>query len=340
MNVKSKYYMEVNSIFELDQAIRNQMITKEKIMVLGSGSNILFTKDYPGTILKINIRGIQIVCEEDEYVFVKIGAGEDWSFFVEYAVSKGWGGIENLAMIPGTVGAAPVQNIAGYGHNLHESLSSVNATIFSTGEKKIFLAEQCKFGYRTSIFKEDMLGKCAITDITLKLNKKPDINISYKSRYESVEEELAKNKIPPYRIEDVYQAVVNIRKRKLPDIKEVGTIGSVFKNPLITWDQLDAIKKICPDIHYYPQEHLIYKNVTNDNPDKKGRVKIPAAWLIEELGWGGKIIGNCAIWKTQPLNIVNLGHATPEEYLSVIKRVKDAVYEKYSIDLETEVVIV
>lgn len=186
MNVKSKYYMEVNSIFELDQAIRNQMITEEKIMVLGSGSNILFTKDYPGTILKINIRGIQIVCEEDEYVFVKIGAGEDWSFFVEYAVSKGWGGIENLAMIPGTVGAAPVQNIAGYGHNLHESLSSVNATIFSTGEKKIFLAEQCKFGYRTSIFKEDMLGKCAITDITLKLNKKPDINISYKSRYESV----------------------------------------------------------------------------------------------------------------------------------------------------------
>lgn len=340
MNVLSKYYIDITSALELEQAISNKFLTQEKILVLGGGSNILFTKDYQGIILKINIRGIQVVHEDNEFVCVKVGAGEDWPSFVEYAVSNGWGGVENLAMVPGTAGAAPVQNIACYGHNLHESLHSVDVIMFSTGENKTFSVEECNFGYRTSIFKENMLGKCAIVDITLKLRKKPTLNTSYKSRYESVEGELAKIKNPPYHIEDVYQAIVNIRKRKLPSINEVGTIGSVFKNPLITWDQLDAIKKVCPNIQYYPQEHLIYNIIANDDPDKKGKVKIPAAWLIEEMGWAGKIIGNCAIWKTQPLNIVNLGNASPEEYLSVVNMVKDAVFDRYSVILETEVVVV
>lgn len=339
MDVLAKYYIEITSNLELEQAIRNKILAQDKILVLGGGSNILFTKDYQGTILKINVRGIQVVYEDDEFVHVKIGAGEDWPSFVEYAVSNGWGGVENLAMVPGTAGAAPVQNIACYGHNLHEALFSVDAIMFSTGEKKNFSVKQCNFGYRTSIFKENLLGKCAIVDITLKLRKKPMLNISYKSRYESVEGELAKIKSPPYHIEDVYQAITNIRKRKLPSVNDVGTIGSVFKNPLITWDQLDAIKKVCPNIQYYPQEHLIYNIVTDDHAETE-KVKIPAAWLIEEMGWAGKKIGNCVIWKTQPLNIVNLGNATPEEYLSVINMVKDAVFDRYSVILETEAVVV
>lgn len=340
MDVTSKFFMDIKSSLELEQAVRNKILAQDKILVLGGGSNILFTKDYPGTILKINIRGIQVVYDDEDFVHVKIGAGEDWSSFVEYAVSNGWGGVENLAMVPGTAGGAPVQNIACYGHNLHEDLYSVDVIMFSTGEKESFSAEQCNFGYRTSIFKEKLQGKCAIIAITLKLRKKPILNTSYKSRYESVEGELAKIKSPPYHIEDVYQAIINIRKRKLPSIYEVGTIGSVFKNPLITWDQLEVIKKVCPKIQYYPQDHLKYTLVANDGHDKEGKVKIPAAWLIEEMGWAGKRIGNCGIWKTQPLNIVNLGGASPDEYLSVVNMVKDAVFDRYAVMLETEVVVV
>lgn len=340
LDVSSEYYVEITSELELEQILHNKEFSCREILVLGGGSNIFFTKNYQGIILKINIKGIDVIYEDDDFVHVKIGAGEDWPSFVEYAVSKGWGGVENLAMVPGTVGAAPVQNIACYGHNLHEAILSVDAIMFSTGVKKTFSVEQCDFGYRTSIFKEKLHGECAIVDIKLKLKKKPELNTSYKSRYESVEGELAKIKNPPYGIEDVYQAIVNIRKRKLPDVNEVGTVGSVFKNPLITWDQLEAVKKICPDIQYYSQEHLIYNTLAPNEHDKKEKVKIPAAWLIEEMGWAGKRIGNCGIWKTQPLNIVNYGNATPEEYLSAVDMVKDAVFDKYSIMLETEVLVI
>lgn len=339
-DVLSKYYIEITSAIELEQMFQVKGFPYDNILVLGGGSNVLFTKDYQGVVLKMNIKGINVVYEDDNFIHVKIGAGENWSSFVDYAVLKGWGGVENLAMVPGTVGAAPVQNIACYGHNLHESLLSVEAVMFSTGTKKTFSTEQCNFGYRTSVFKGELHGKCAIVNITLKLKKKPDLNTSYKSRYESVESELAKIKNPPYDIKDVYQAIINIRKKKLPDINEVGTVGSVFKNPLITWEQFETIKKICPDIQYYPQEHLNYNTAVDNAQDKNKKVKIPAAWLIEEMGWAGKRIGNCGIWKTQPINIVNYGNATPEEYLHVINMVKEAVFDRYSIMLETEVIVV
>lgn len=340
LDVASKYYVEITSASELEQILRGREVPGGKILVLGGGSNILFTEDYQGLVLKMNIRGVEVVYEDDDFIHVKIGAGENWSSFVEYAVSNGWGGVENLALIPGTAGAAPVQNIAAYGQNLHESLLSVDAIMFSSGTRRTFSVEQCNLGYRTSIFKETLHGECAIIGITLRLRKNPDLNTSYKSRYESVESELAKIKSPPYDIKDVYQAVVNIRKRKLPDVNAVGTVGSVFKNPLITWDQLEAVRKICPNIQYYPQKHLKYNAVVRKNRDETEKVKIPAAWLIEEMGWAGRRIGNCGIWKTQPLNIVNCGNATPEEYLSVVNMVREAVFDRYSIMLETEVVVI
>lgn len=340
LDVSAKYYAEIMSADELKQIFLNKDFSREKTLILGNGANILFTKDYQGLILKINIRGINVFYEDNDFVHIEIGAGENWASFVEYAVSRGWGGIENLAMVPGTAGAAPVQNIACYGHNLHESLLSVDAIMFSTGERKTFSVEQCNFGYRTSIFKEELNGKCAIVNLKIKLRKKPLLNTSYKSRYESVESELAAIKSPPYYIQDVYQAIVNIRRRKLPDINKVGTVGSVFKNPLITRDKLEMVRKTCPNIQYYPQKHLSYNTETNNDYDKDEKVKIPAAWLIEEMGWAGKRIGNCGIWKTQPLNIVNYGNATPEEFLSAINIVKEAVYDRYLIMLETEVVTV
>jgi UDP-N-acetylmuramate dehydrogenase len=179
-----------------------------------------------------------------------------------------------------------------------------------------------------------------IVGILLKLNKFPVLNTSYKSRYESVANELLKIRRPPYNVKDVYQAIVNIRKRKLPDISRWGSVGSVFKNPLITQEQLEKVKKLCPDIHYYPANHLTYTHIDFNSGINDEMVKIPAAWLIEEMGWAGKRVRNCGIWKTQPLNIVNYGNATPKEYLSFINMVKDAVFNKYSITLYPEVVIV
>jgi UDP-N-acetylmuramate dehydrogenase len=338
LDVRSKYYIEIASACELERLVLNESFPTGKVLVLGGGSNIVFAKDFQGLVVKINIKGIDVFYEDDEFVHVEIGAGENWASFVEYAVSNGWGGIENLAMVPGTAGAAPIQNIACYGHNLHESLLSVDAIMLSTGARKTFSVEQCNFGYRTSIFKQDLSGEAAIVNIKLRLRKKPQLNTSYRSRYESVENELASIKSPPYNVQDVYQAIVNIRRRKLPNIENVGTVGSVFKNPLITRDQLETIRGVCPDIQYYPQTHLIYDAIADN--DKNERVKVPAAWLIEEMGWAGKRIGNCGIWKTQPLNIVNYGNATPEEFLSVINMIREAVYDRYSIMLETEVVVV
>lgn len=340
LDVSSKYYVIVHSVAELKIILSNGIVAANKVFILGGGSNILLTKDYQGVVLKINIKGIQIVYEDDQYVHVEIGAGEDWPSVVEYVVSNGWGGIENLASVPGTAGAAPVQNIACYGHNLHETLLSVDAINLANGFKKTFSADECDLGYRTSIFKTKLSGQYVIVSIVLKLNKFPVLNTSYKSRYESVENELFKIGRPPYNVKDVYQAIVNIRKRKLPDITTVGTVGSVFKNPLITQKQLAKVKKLCPDIHYYPANHLIYTNINCNSGINDEMVKIPAAWLIEDMGWAGKRVGNCGIWKTQPLNIVNYGNATPEEYLSFINMVKDAVFNKYSVFLYPEAVIV
>lgn len=339
LDVSTRYYFEANTIDELISALSTKVFQSNDIFVLGGGSNILLTRNYHGVILKVNIKGIDVLSENKESVIVRIGAGEDWPSFVEYVVNKGWGGVENLALVPGTAGAAPVQNIACYGHNLHECLLSVEAVNISDGLLKTFTADECELGYRTSVFKGDLKGRFVIVAIVLELRKKPLLNTSYKSRYESVEEELGKTAKPPYTVKDVYTAIVNIRQRKLPDVAKVGTVGSVFKNPLISWDQLEELRKRIPDIQFYPEDHLTYSN-TDLQGRKNMNVKVPAAWLIEEMGWAGKKVGNCGIWKTQPINIVNYGGATPEEYVSFLKMITDAVYETYSIALETEVVVV
>lgn len=340
LEVCSRYYASVNSVSEIRQILNTDIFKRNNIYVLGGGSNTLFTKDYQGLVVKINMKGMRVVHEDEKHVHLEIRAGEDWPTVVEYAVAKGWGGIENLAMVPGTAGAAPVQNIACYGHNLHETLLYVDALSIADGSSKRFTAEECQFGYRTSIFKKDLTGKFIIIGICLKLDKNPRLNTSYKSRYESVEDELAKIGKPPYNIGDVFRAIVNIRKKKLPDINDVGTVGSVFKNPLVSREQLQKVRELCPDIHCYPESHLSYPSFVGDKQTSSEMVKIPAAWLIADMGWCGMRVGNCGIWEKQPINIVNYGNSTPEEYLSFVNMVKDAVYDRYLVSLETEVVIV
>lgn len=339
-DVKTKYLSTISSVAALREILASKIVSNHDLLILGGGSNILFTKDYPGVVIKNNIKGINVSCENDQYVHLEIMAGEEWPSVVEFAVSKGWGGIENLAMVPGTAGAAPVQNIASYGHNLHESLVSITAIKISDCSVQKFRPDECDFGYRTSIFKKELKGKYVITSIELKLSKNPILNTSYKSRYESVEEELEKIAKKPYQVKDVYKAIKNIRNRKMPNISEVGTVGSVFKNPLVTKKQFEEVSKLCPHIHFYPETHLTYDYVGRQYDFSFESVKIPAAWLIEDMGWAGKRIGNCGTWKKQPINLVNYGDASPEEYLSFMNSVKKAVFDKYSIKLETEVIFI
>ncbi|MCI5148037.1 MAG: UDP-N-acetylmuramate dehydrogenase [Candidatus Electrothrix sp. MAN1_4] len=339
-DVSSAYYAQVDSIESLRGLLGNDVVRTHEIFVLGGGTNVLFSSDYQGVVIQVGIKGIEKIFEDEKYVHIEIGAGEDWPSVVEYAVAQGWGGIENLALVPGTAGAAPVQNIACYGHNLHETLLFVTALNIENGSKKVFSCTECNLGYRSSIFKNEVKSQYVIVSIALRLNKNPILNTSYKSRYESVEHELVQLGPPPYTINDVYQAIINIRKRKLPDVEKIGTVGSVFKNPLVSFEQFEEIRNSCPEIHCYPERHLDYSSHDQYSIKKEKKVKIPAAWLIEEMGWAGKRIGNCGIWKTQPINIVHYGNATPEEYLGFIELVKEAVYNKYAIELETEVVVV
>lgn len=340
LDVSTKYFVSVSSVPELIQILSNNVARKNELFVLGGGSNTVFSKNYRGLVIKIGIKGIKIIHEDENFVYLQIGAGEDWPSVVKYVVNNGWGGIENLAMVPGTAGAAPVQNIACYGHNLNETILYVDAIKVTDCSSKRFIADECQFGYRTSIFKTKLRDKYIITNICLKLSKFPILNTSYRSRYESVLDELERVAKPPYKVIDIYNAIINIRKRKLPDVERIGTVGSVFKNPLVSREMLYDIRKTCPDIHCYPENNLIYSSLNDDRVENSRMVRIPAAWLIENMGWCGKRIGDCGIWEKQPINIVNYGNATPEEYLAFVNMVKEAVYKKYSINLETEVVIV
>jgi UDP-N-acetylmuramate dehydrogenase len=338
LDIHCKYFVNITSIGQLTRLIDDRILKENRFLVLGRGSNIFFLKNFDGLVLKISIKGKELLSEDNKNVIIQANAGEDWSELVEFAVHNGWGGIENLAMIPGSVGAAPVQNIACYGHNLHDSLLSLDAIDVNSGKIHKFVNEDCCFGYRDSIFKNELKGKVIIIRIRLKLNKDPILNTWYKSRYESIAEELTKVACSKYTIADVYQAIINIRKRKMPDISKVGSAGSFFKNPIITGARFQEIKSICPDIHCYPERHLCYDTVPVIDTETK--VKIPAAWLLEEIGWAGKRVGDCGTWPTQPLSIVNYGNANSEELLKFVNIVKDKVNEAFGIQLQNEVELV
>ncbi len=339
-DVAARYLAVIDDVESLTALLADSTVARLRKFVLGGGSNVLFSKDFDGIVLKMNIKGIAKTFEDDSVVHLEVGAGEEWQKTVEYAVANGWGGIENLAMVPGTAGAAPIQNIACYGHNLHETLVYADAICAATGRVKRFSAEECKFGYRSSVFNGELKGQYILVRIAVRLQKYPVLNTSYRSRYESVEDEMAKGSSPPYAVADVYRAIINIRQRKLPAVNELGTAGSVFKNPVITRSQLSQIQQICPGIHYYPEQQLTYNDIDRTRDSVEPLVKIPAAWLIEDMGWAGRRVGKCGIWKSQPLNIVNYGGATPAEFLALMADVQEAVLERYGVRLEPEVVIV
>lgn len=315
-------FVEVSSVSQLQNLIREKHFSEKPFLILGGGSNILFTKNYEGLVLKNNLKGISIEKEDENHILIKAAGGEVWHDLVMYCVNKGWGGIENLSLIPGTVGAAPMQNIGAYGAEIKETFEYLEAVNISTGEIETFNNERCKFGYRESIFKHEAKGKYFITAISLKLNKKPVLNTSYGD----IETLLKEWDIDKPTISDVSKAVIAIRQSKLPDPSLLGNAGSFFKNPVIDNSHFEILKEKYPEIKSFPTP--------------EGKVKIPAAWLIEQAGWKGKRFGTIGVHEKQALVLVNYGGGTGKELIDLAHKIIDSVKEKFSVTLNPEVNII
>lgn len=291
-------------------------------LILGGGSNILFTKQsYPLVILN-KLTGIEKQKEDEHFVWVKSGAGVVWHELVLHCIDQGWGGVENLSLIPGTVGAAPMQNIGAYGVEIKEVFESLEAIHQDSLEEKVFSNDECQFGYRESVFKKELKGKYFITSVTLKLTKKHNINVSYGA----ISEVLSSKDIDSPSIKQVSDAVIQIRESKLPNPAEIGNAGSFFKNPVISNDQFQKLKTQYTDMPSYDQPN--------------GKVKIPAGWLIEQCGWKGILEGDIGVHKNQALVLVNYGNGTGADIKNLAFKIKDSVKEKYNITITPEVNII
>lgn len=318
INVNARYFAEIKTAADLTELFQTGLLTTQKLLVVGGGSNILFTHDFDGLIVKISIKGLNSVVDSDE-VLVTSGAGEVWTDFVNYCVKNNFAGVENLSLIPGTVGASPIQNIGAYGVELKDVFESCSAFEIKTGQIKTFTFEDCHFGYRESIFKGELKGQFIITEVTFRLSSQPKINTSYGA----IEAELQKRAIDHPSIADVSAAVSHIRVSKLPDPSTIGNAGSFFKNPVIEKYEFADIIAQHPDVVHYP------------TPD--GRIKLAAGWLIEQCGWKGKKVGETGTWKNQALVLVNHGSATGTEVFQFSEQIIDSVKSTFGVTLEREV---
>lgn len=287
--------------------------------IIGGGSNILLTKDVTGLTILNSLKGMEVMMEDDEYVWLKVSSGEVWHELVMYAIANNWAGIENLALIPGTVGAAPMQNIGAYGVEVKDVIEEVTAWHWQEQHYVTYTNEQCRFGYRDSIFKHELKGKLLITDVLFKLSKQP----VYHTSYGAITQELEQMGITELSIQSIAQAVINIRSSKLPDPKQIGNAGSFFKNPTIPLQQFLELKLVHPTIPSYPVDEKT--------------VKVPAGWLIEQCGWKGYKTGNTGVHAKQALVLVNYGGASGSEVWALSGMILQAVQEKFGIELEREV---
>lgn len=320
LEVQAAQYLAIESEEQLKNAIPQ---LEPPFLVLGGGSNMLFTADPEAIILHNQIMGKELVRETETEVIVRIGGGENWHRLVLWALENDWGGVENLSLIPGTVGAAPIQNIGAYGVELKDVFHRLEAIDLETGETLYFNSEDSQFGYRSSIFKTTYKGRILISRVYLQLTKK-DHRIN--TDYGAIRDTLAEWGIESPSIQEVSRAVIHIRQSKLPDPKTIGNAGSFFKNPEIEASQFEALRARFPDLIYYPL------------PD--GRYKIPAGWLIDQCGWKGKNMGPVGCYKHQALVIVNHGGARGADVLALAEQVMDSVEAKYGIRLEPEVNII
>lgn len=309
----AKQYIEYDSEAELADVIR-EIPVSETILHIGGGSNLLFTKDFDGTILHSGIKGVEVVEEDDDSVLVRVGSGEVWDDFVAYCISKGWGGVENLSLIPGEVGASAVQNIGAYGAEAKDVIVLVEAVELRSGQKRVLGNAECCYSYRQSIFKNELKGAYAITYVTFRLQKHHTLNLSYGglSMYQPL----------PTTISEVRDAIIATRNSKLPDPKVHGNAGSFFMNPVVNRTLFEDIRKDYPDMPFYEVD---------------GGVKIPAGWLIEQCGWKGKSLGRAGVHDKQALVIVNLGGASSEEIITLCNTICNDVKQKFGVEIHPEV---
>ena len=317
IDASARYFASVKDIDEITEILTQH--SQQSTLVLGGGSNILFTRNFDGLVLKNDIKGIQVIHEDHEYVYVKTGAGENWHQFVLYCIERNWAGVENLSLIPGNVGASPMQNIGAYGVEADDVFWDLEA--YHVKEKKLvtFTRSDCEFGYRDSVFKNKYKDQFIILNVTFQLRKKP----RFKTSYGAIEEELARMGVKALTIKAISDAVINIRSSKLPDPKEIGNAGSFFKNPSISKEQFNLLKEKFENI-------IGHENIN-------GTVKLAAGWLIEQCGWKGYRKDDAGCHAKQALVLVNYGYAKGIDIYKLSEEILQSVKEKFNIILEREV---
>ena len=319
----AKLFATFHSVEELAAlVIEGQQTSSNPSLILGGGSNILLTKNVDGLVLKNEIYGIEKVAEDEEHIYIKAGAGENWHQFVLYCLEKAYAGVENLALIPGSVGASPMQNIGAYGVEIKDVFHQLEAFHIQEKVFQTFSVNDCKFGYRESVFKHQYKGQFVITSVTYKLFKTPIFHTSYGA----IQKELENMDVKELSIQNIAQAVINIRSSKLPDWKIIGNAGSFFKNPEIENKQYEDLKKLFPNIVAFPLPN--------------GNVKLAAGWLIEQCGWKGYRNGDVGCYPKQALVLVNYGNATGAAIYELSEKILQSVKEKFEVTLEREVNIV
>jgi UDP-N-acetylmuramate dehydrogenase len=319
----AKYFTTIKSIDDAKALFASDIFQREKHFILGGGSNVLLTKNFDGLVVKVEILGKEILHEDDTSITLRVGAGENWHAFVLYCVDRNYGGVENLSLIPGTVGAAPMQNIGAYGVEIKKNILGVEAVKIGSSDVRYFDTEACKFGYRESIFKQELKDQFLISSVTLKLTKRDH---TFNTTYGAIDETLRKFDVQTLSIKAISDAVIYIRSHKLPDPSLIGNAGSFFKNPSIQADLMDFIKKDFPSIPSFPSTH--------------GLVKIPAAWLIEQCGWKGKTFDSIGVHQHQALVLVNYGGGQGEKIWELAMKIKESVKEKFNVILQPEVNVI
>jgi UDP-N-acetylmuramate dehydrogenase len=315
---KAKYFASFSSEDQLAELLKDNICKTEPLFILGGGSNILLTQDFDGLILANNIKGIEIIAEDKKSTSIAVGAGEIWHDFVLWSIQQNLSGIENLALIPGLVGASPMQNIGAYGMEVKDVITKVSYIEIGSGNQKSFTKSECNFSYRNSIFKDELKGKAVITEVVYKLSKTPLNN----TKYGAITDELRRLNTEPSP-QSIAQAVINIRSSKLPDPKVLGNSGSFFKNPIIETIRFEELKKEFPEMTGYKISET--------------ETKIAAGWLIDNAGLKGYRKADAGVYKNQALVLVNYGNASGSEIINLAKEIQEVVKEKYGIQIEPEV---
>jgi UDP-N-acetylmuramate dehydrogenase len=322
IDAKADLFINIATINDIIGLLESGLLEEKKYFILGGGSNVLFASDYNGLIINMGIKGMHIMESNDDYIVLEIGAGEDWHNFVKTCVKSQYYGIENLALIPGKVGSAPVQNIGAYGVEQQDCFVSLKAVNLKTKEFMELSKDECRFGYRNSIFKNDLKDNVLITSVRYQLSRLKEFNFSYKE----LEQEIQKFPVKEIDLQYVFDTVCRLRTSKLPNPDLIGSAGSFFKNPVISDENLENLKSEFPDIKYYKSD--------------SGKWKISAGWLIEKCGWKGKRFGDAGVYEYHALVLVNYGNAKGSDILSLAMKIQDSVFERFGIKIEPEVVIV